>query len=117
MFKTKATRNQLQKLVGNMLYLHKCIPRARLFTNRFLSVLCIAPISGAIKLNADFYKDIACFCKFLHKFNGTVKIHPINTFTNHIFVNASVKGMGAKFENIWGGYRYAIARFVYHSSL
>ena len=28
-----------------------------------------------------------------------VKIHPINTFTNHIFVDASLKGIGAKFGN------------------
>ena len=28
-----------------------------------------------------------------------VKIHPIDVFTNHIFVDASLKGMGAKFGN------------------
>ena len=98
-FKTKATRNQLQKLVGNFLYLYQCIPPARLFTNRILSVLRNAPIYGAIALNAAFYKDIAWFCKFLHKFHGTVKIHPIGIFSNHIFVDASLKGMGAKFDN------------------
>ena len=99
MFKSKATRNQLQKLVGNLLYLHKCIPPARLFTNRILSVLRNAPMSGMVKLNAAFYKDIAWFCEFLVEFNGMVKIHPINVFTNHIFVDASLKGMGAKFGN------------------
>ena len=36
---------------------------------------------------------------FLVEFNGMVKIHPINVFTNHIFVDASLKGMGAKFGN------------------
>ena len=54
-------------------------------------------MSGTIKLNAAFYKDIAWFCEFLVEFNGMVK--PINVFTNHIFVDASLKGMGAKFGN------------------
>ena len=74
MFKIKATRNQLQKLVGNLLYLHKYIPPARLFTNRILFVLRNAPMSGTVKLNAAFYKDIAWFCEFLVEFNGMVKI-------------------------------------------
>ena len=99
MSKTKATRNHLQKLVGNLLYLHKCIPPARLFTNRILSVLRSAPTSGTVKLNADVYKDIAWFCEFLTEFNGMVKIYPVNTITNHIFVDASQKGMGVKFGN------------------
>ena len=63
MFKSKASRSQLQKLVGNLLYLHKCIPPARLFTNRMLSVLHNAPMSGTVKLNEAFYKDIAWFCE------------------------------------------------------
>ena len=99
MFKSKATRNQLQKLVGNLLYLHKCIPPARLFTNCILSVLRNAPVSGTVKLNVAFYKDIAWFCEFLVAFNGMVKIHPLNALTNHIFVDASLRGMGAKFGN------------------
>ena len=61
---TKATRNQLQKLVGNLLYLHKCIPPSRLFTNRILSVVRNAPMLGTVKLNAAFYNDIAWFCDF-----------------------------------------------------
>ena len=99
MFKSKETRNQLQKLVGNLLYLHKCIPPARLFTNLILFVLRNAPMSGTGKLSAAFYKDITWFCDFLVEFNGMVKMHPINVFTNHIFVDASLKGMGAKFGN------------------
>ena len=55
MFKSKATRYQLQKLVGNLLYLHKYIPPARLLTNRILSVLGNALMSGTVKLNAAFF--------------------------------------------------------------
>ena len=94
MSKTKATRNQLQKLFDNLFYLHKCIPPARLFTNHTLSVLHNALMSGARKFNAAFYKDIAWFCEFLHEFNGTVKIHRIYTFT--YFCRCITKGYGGK---------------------
>ena len=37
--KTEAMRVQLQKLLGHLLYIYKCIPPARLFMNRILGTL------------------------------------------------------------------------------
>ena len=53
------------------------------------------PTHGYWELDRNFYKDIAWFCQFLETFNGTVKIHPINVQRHVIFVDASLKGMGA----------------------
>ena len=53
------------------------------------------PSVGYWNLDRDFYKDIAWFCKFLETFNGTVKIHPVDAENHVIFVDASLKGMGA----------------------
>ena len=96
-FKTIATRNQIQKLLGHLLYLHKCISPARLFTNRILSVHRGCPRDGPVTLNGAFRKDIAWFNNFLTVFNGTVKIHDENVHNNITYVYASFVAMGAIF--------------------
>ena len=53
--KQYASRNQLQKLLRHLLYIHKCIPPARLFTNRILNTLRNAPKVGKIKLDTEFF--------------------------------------------------------------
>ena len=41
--RTYATRKSLQKLLGHLIYLHKCVPPSRLFVNRILQVLRQTP--------------------------------------------------------------------------
>ena len=36
LYKDKATRHQVQRLVGHLIYIHKCIPPARLFSTEYL---------------------------------------------------------------------------------
>ena len=97
--KIRATRKQIQKLLGHLLYIHKCIPPARLFTNRILQTLRSTPRVGYVKLSPSFHKDITWFCVFLEYFNGTVKIHPsVAVHCNHIFVDASLRNLGAIFQ-------------------
>ena len=92
--KHRATRNQIQKLLGHLLYLHKCISPARLFTNHILAVLRRCPKVGYIPLNEAFKKDIAWFNQFLVTFNSSVKIHDDNVANNVIYVDASLLTMG-----------------------
>ena len=63
-----ATKNQLQKLVGKLIYIHRCVQPARLFINRILTVLCNT--IGANELPDMFFRDISWFNKFLEYFNG-----------------------------------------------
>ena len=90
-----ATRKSLQKLVGHLLYLHKCIRPARLFTNRILQLLRSTPHTGRISLNASFYKDINWFIKFMDLFNGVAKIHRKEEQFTEVFVDACLEGIGA----------------------
>ena len=53
--KDRATRHQLQRLVGHLIYIHKCIPLARLFVNRILSTLRSMPKYGYVKLDRKFF--------------------------------------------------------------
>ena len=96
--KTCATRNQLQKLLGNLLHIHRCVKPARLFTNRMLQTLRTCPKKGSIPLNNEFFKDLNWFSRFLKSFNGSVEIHTNQETENIIYVDSSLQEMGAYYN-------------------
>ena len=93
---THATKNQLQKLTGKLLYVHRCAKPARIFINRILTVLRNAPQKGTIQLPSAFFRDINWCNRFLQSFNGTVEIHKKFQKPQQIFVDASLQEVGAK---------------------
>ena len=94
--RTHASRRQLQKLTGKLLYVHP----ARLFVNRILGVLCNAPSKGVIKLPQSFFKDIMWFQKFLKYFNGSVEIYPRTMTPQEVTSEAGVRSPhGLKWES------------------
>ena len=52
---THATKNQLQKLTGKLLYIHRCVKPAHIFINRILTVLRNTPQKGMIQLPSAFF--------------------------------------------------------------
>ena len=96
---TTATRNQLQKLTGKLLYVHRCVQPAHMFVNRILGVLRSAPMRGKVTLPSGFFKDIEWFNKFLEKFNGVVKIHNKKSKCHEVYVDASLTRVGGIFNN------------------
>ena len=93
--KVSATRNQLQSLLGTLLYVHKCVKPARIFVNRILCVLRSAPSKGYIPLTVEFHRDIRWFLTFLHHFNGRVIFDKIRAAPVHtLFLDACLSGMG-----------------------
>ena len=97
--RTTATRNQLQKLTGKLLCIHRCVQPARMFVNRILGVLRSAPMKGKVTLPLGFFKDIEWFNKFLEKFNGVVKIHNKESKCHEVYVDASLTRVGGIFDN------------------
>jgi len=98
--KHRATRKQLQSLVGVLIYLHKCVKPARLFVNRILQVLKQAPEKGYVKLDEHFQRDIHWFITFLNKFNGKVffekqGLEPIK----HVQLDACLAGLGGAWDS------------------
>ena len=93
--KTTATRRGLQKLVGHLMYLHKCIHPARLFVNRVLQALHNAPLQGRTSLTAAFFKDIAWFRKFMASFNGRAKFTDFGKPSVQLHVDACLEGIAA----------------------
>ena len=49
--KEAATRNQLQKLLGKLLYINICIKPARLFSNRMLQLPRQCPVKGQVRIS------------------------------------------------------------------
>ena len=92
--RTYATRKSLQRLVGHLIYINKCVQPALLFVNRILQTLRNAPTKGRIPLNEDFHKDINWFRKFMVAFNGITKIHKKTSNPIHLYVDACLSGIG-----------------------
>ena len=67
---TKITKQELQSLLGSLMFIHKCVRPTRYFVNRLLEALRNSE-SKHIKFTADMHKDIAWFREFLSIFNGT----------------------------------------------
>ena len=89
-----ATRKALQKLLGKLIYVHRCVKPARLFVNRILAALRTAPVKGSIMLSDEFYRDIEWFCQFLKDFNGVVEIHRKPVLPIAVYVDACLQGFG-----------------------
>ena len=96
--KAYGTRRSIQRLLGHLIYLHRCVTPSRLFVNRILQVLRVAPPQGRISLDANFFKDINWFRRFLDSFNGVTRIHSDVSAYRNLYVDASLQGIGAYTE-------------------
>ena len=68
--KSRATRKELQALAGKLNHVAQCIPPARRFMSRILSLLRAAPPQGSIRVNEEVRRDVAWFVKYAQKCNG-----------------------------------------------
>ena len=94
--KSLCTKNQLQSLLGHLLYVSKCVKYARFFINRLLDTLRSCGDKKSITLDCNFHKNINWFKKFVKKFNGK-SFFIKNTVDVEIHLDACLKGMGAIF--------------------
>ena len=93
-----ATRKGLQRLLGHLLHVHRCVKPARLFVNRILTLMREIPDKGRIGLTNAFYKDINWFCQFLDAFNGVVAIPKKLVLPKTVFIDACLQGFGAYYD-------------------
>ena len=99
------SRKQLQSLLGKLLYVHRCVPPARIFVNRLLNTLRNA--NEKIKVNSDMLQDIMWFQQFLRKFNGKIMFKDTREAFD-VYIDASLTGMGA----CWNENAYAVSRHI-----
>ena len=68
--KLRATRGELQSLLGVLQFVASVSPPTRLFTNRMLQCLREAPQRGSESLSLGFKKDLKFFLDLLPRYNG-----------------------------------------------
>ena len=75
------TKNELQSLLGLLLYISNCVKPARYFLNRMLQLLRGNFDHNSIFLTQEFFKDLLWFNTFLQSYNGVsmYDIRPLNT--------------------------------------
>ena len=86
MYKTYAKKNQLQKLLGNLIHIGRCLRPAWLFTHRVLALLRQAAHTGHIRLNNVCFKYLCLFMKFVELFNGSLEIHTTQVISTSVYV-------------------------------
>ena len=102
--KKRVSRRAFQSLLGKLLYIHKCVPPARIFINRMLSVFRDTFPNDTISLTSQFFRDLEWFITFLPKFNGVTFISKTVIPHDHtLHIDASLTGLGG----IWSNRVYA----------
>ena len=96
--KTRATKNQLQSLLGSLLYITKCVKPAGYFLNRMLQLIRTNHDAKMILLNTDFKRDLNWFITFLRQYNG-MTFYDNQEIHETIFLDASLQGLGEAFNN------------------
>ena len=96
-------KNELQSLLGLLLYITECVRPARFFLNRMLQLLRENHNNSVICLNEEFFKDLKWFQVFLTSYNGNYFLlsTPLH---KRIYLDASLEGLGGCYDN----YVYAL---------
>ena len=97
--KTKCTKSQLQSLLGQLLYVHKCIRPARAFLNRMLDLLRRNHGQKHINFTHSFRRDVRWFDSFL--LNG-VSMYNHRHVDYHVTLDTCPEGLGG----VWKNYVY-----------
>ena len=91
-----ASRKDLQRLVGRLQHIAKCVRPARRFMSRILAALRAAPFTGRHAIPDDLRHDIAWFRSFARSSNGYVLMHHQERIPWMIECDSSLTGGGAR---------------------
>ena len=94
--RTRATRRDIQSLLGLLNFVAGVAPPARLFTNRILDCLREAPRTGSVTLSLQFKQDVRFFADLLPIFVGRkVMGKCILPYQHQVELDACLTGCGA----------------------
>ena len=94
--KLRATRKEIQSLLGLLNFVASVAPPARLFTNRMLDTLREAPPYGATSLSLQFKQDVGFFAELLPLFNGRkIMGKRVVPYQHQVELDACLTGCGA----------------------
>ena len=87
------TKRQLQSLLGNLLFIAKCVKPARIFVSRLLTALR-ETAGQRVYIHTDMRRDLEWFEQFAEAWNG-VAVIPSQAPTKVLLVDACLTGIGA----------------------
>ena len=94
--RVRATRKQMQSLLGLLNFVASVAPPTRLFTNRMLDALREAPNAGSTSLSDQFKQDVLFFVELLPIFNGRkIMGKSVVHYQQHVELDACLTGCGA----------------------
>ena len=96
------SKNQLQSLLGSLMFLHRRDKATRVFTNRLLEALRNIT-SNTVQVTEDMRRALRWFTSFVNIYNGLSSCrHPTFSDDTPIELDASLKGLGGR----WGSCLY-----------
>ena len=96
--KAKASRVELQRLLGKLSFVSKCVRQSRVFLNRLFEALRkVQRGHHCMELTMEFRMDIIWWITFLRTYNGVSIIpSPVYSAPDHVFsTDACLSGCGA----------------------
>ena len=94
--RTRASRREMQSLLGLLNFVAGVAPPARLFTNRMLDDMREAPPVGSTSLSLQFKQDVRFFADLLPLFNGRrVMGKCVLPYQHQVELDACLTGCGA----------------------
>ncbi|CAH1239165.1 Hypp5742 [Branchiostoma lanceolatum] len=102
--KRKASKRELQSLIGKLVFVSACVPPGRLFVSRMLDTLrSLRRNTHRFRLSRDFRLDLAWWDRFLHVFNGVSLIAPtLDTSPDEVVsTDACSTGCGAYSDGLY----------------
>jgi hypothetical protein len=98
-FKKFITQNQLQVLIGHLMFLHKAVKPAREFVNQILALLRNMGTATKVAIDEGTKRDLQWFMACARAVNGTTTIYKCMLPRIDIFVDASLSGLGGVLHN------------------
>jgi hypothetical protein len=102
LIKRKATKKQLQSLIGKLQFIAKCVRSGRIFISRLLTIIPkLHKQHHRFSINQEFRRDLLWWQKFLKVFNGTTIIPDMAWLSPHseFATDASLKACGGWYNN------------------
>ena len=93
----RASKKEVQRLIGKLNFIASCVRPGRVFMSRMLTCLRSMPEQGTVKLSTSFIKDVLWWQKFLPLYNG-ISMMAIEDWLepDQVFASdACLKGCGA----------------------
>ena len=95
---TRASKKQLQSLLGTLQHISCCVRAGRIFLNRMLNTLRgNYETQGYFPLDSEFQQDVHWWHTFMHEFNGVSLMAELEwSQSDRVFASdACLQGMGA----------------------